>query len=193
MSFEVIENNIRQRRSYKPALMNGKKIDDSTVYTLLQLADWAPTHAHTEPWRFVVFANDKVKAFCKDHAELYKANVSKEKFETAKYEKLLHTGDYVSHIIAVYMQRGANQKITRVEEICAVAAAVQNILLGASALDIAVLWSTGGLTFHPAMKDYFNLHDEDQMIGLLYLGYADKQAKEGGRIIPLKEKIDWRE
>ena len=110
MNFEVIANNIKQRRSYKPALMNGKKIDDSTIYKLLQLADWAPTHAHTEPWRFIVFANDKVKAFCKEHAALYKANVPTEKFETAKYEKTLHNGDHASHIIAVYMKRGTNPK-----------------------------------------------------------------------------------
>ncbi len=192
MNIEIIENIISSRRSYKPALMNSQKIDDSLIYKLLELADWAPTHAHTEPWRFVVFANEATQEFCKDHAELYKANTFVEKFETSKYEKLLHNGDHASHIIAVYMKRGTNSKITALEEICAVAAAVQNILLGASALNIAALWSTGGLTYHTAMKTYFNLNDEDHMIGLIYLGYADKAPKHGERIIPLKEKIDWR-
>lgn len=192
MNIEIIQNIISGRRSCKPALMNGRKIDDSLIYKLLELADWAPTHAHTEPWRFVVFANEATQQFCKDHAELYKENTPAVKFETSKYEKLLHNGDNASHIIAVYMKRGTNPKITALEEICAVAAAVQNILLGASALNIAALWSTGGLTYHTAMKTYFNLNNEDHMIGLIYLGYADKAPKQGGRIIPLKEKIDWR-
>lgn len=192
MNFEIIEDIIKNRRSCKPMLMNGKKIDDAVINDLLKLADWAPTHAHTEPWRFVVFAGNAVQQFCKDHADLYKANVPAEKFETAKYEKILHNGDHCSHIIAVYMKRGNNPKITRVEEICAVAAAVQNLLLGAASLNIAALWSTGGITFHDAMKTFLGLQAEDQMIGLIYLGYADGNIKKGSRIIPLEEKIVWK-
>jgi len=191
MNFEIIETNIKKRRSCKPALMNGKKIKDASIRRLLELADWAPTHAHTEPWRFVVFANNAVHEFCKDHAEMYKRHA--QKFEVAKYEKLLHNADKASHVIAVYMKRGDNPKITFMEEVCATAAAVQNMLLGASSLHIAALWSTGGLTYHAAMKNYFGLEDEDQMIGLLYLGYSDKEPKEGLRIVPLSDKIKWRE
>lgn len=193
MNFETIKTVIENRRSCKPAIMNGKKIKDSLVNDLLQLADWAPTHAHTEPWRFVVFAGNGVQQFCKDHAELYKASVPAEKFEQAKYEKIIYNGKAVSHMIAVYMKRGNNPKITVMEEICAVAAAVQNLLLGAAALNIAALWSTGGLTFHPAMKSYFSLADEDHMIGLIYLGYADDAPKEGKRIVSAEEKIEWRQ
>ncbi len=192
MNFEVIQNIIKNRRSSKPALMNGKKIDNSIINDLLKLADWAPTHGHTEPWRFVVFGDDAVRKFCKDHAELYKANTPAEKFETAKYEKLLHNADKASHIIAVYMRRGTNPKITVLEEICAVAAAAQNILLGASCLNIAALWSTGGLIFHPAMKTYFNLNEDDHMLGFLYLGYTDVTPKEGERVMPLNQKVEWR-
>ena len=192
MNFEMLQNIIKNRRSCKPALMNGRKIEKSLVEDLLKLADWAPTHAHTEPWRFIVFANDEVKEFCKNHAELYKSNIPAEKFETSKYEKILHNGDLASHIIAVYMKRGDNPKITVIEEICAVAAAIQNILLGAAALNIAALWSTGGLTYHPALKKYFNLNDDDQIIGLLYLGYTNNKLKPGERIVPLQEKVEWK-
>lgn len=193
MNFEVIQDIIQNRRTCKPAIMNGKKIDDSVVNDLLELADWAPTHGHTEPWRFVVFAGNAAQQFCKDHAELYKTYAPAQKFETSKYEKIIRNGDKVSHIIAVYMKRGDNPKITLIEEICAVAAGVQNLLLGAAALGIAALWSTGGLTFHPAMKNYFGLNDEDEMVGIVYLGYADNAPKEGKRIISLKEKIEWRQ
>lgn len=193
MNFEIISEIIKNRRSCKPALMNGEKIEDTLVWQLLELADWAPTHAHTEPWHFIVFSNESVRQFCKDHAGLYKENISPGKFETTKYEKILHNGDKCSHIIAAYMKRGTNPKITITEEICATAAAIENILLGASTLNMAALWSTGGLTYHPAMKSLLGLKDEDQMIGIIYLGYSDNNPKEGKRIIPLKEKIEWRE
>ena len=193
MNFEIIQDVIQNRRSCKPALMNGKKIDNALIWQLLELADWAPTHAHTEPWRFVVFANNKVQQFCKDHAELYKANTSAEKYETTKYEKLLHNADNCSHIIAAYMKRGTNPKITVTEEMCSAAAAIQNLLLAASTLNIAALWSTGGLTYHPAMKSYFGLNNDDHMLGLIYFGYSDNAPKQGKRVVALKEKIDWRE
>jgi nitroreductase len=185
MNFETLQQIIQNRRSTKPALMNGKKIEDSLIEQLLQLANWAPTHARTEPWRCIVFANEEVKNFCKAHADLYKANAPEEKFEPSKYESMMHMGDGCSHIIATYMKRGANPKIPVLEEICSAAASVEKILLGASALNIAALWSTGGLTHHAAMKSFFHLGEDDIMLGLLYLGYADEPFREGKRLIPL--------
>ena len=191
-AFEQVQQIIRNRRSTKPALFNGQSIPQEQVQQLLELADWAPTHAHTEPWRFVVYAGKAAQQFCADHADLYKSHTPADKFVTAAYEKQLHNGDKASHIIAVLMKRGDNPRIPVIEEVSAVSAAVQNILLGAETLGISVLWSTGGLTHHPALKEYFGLSEQDLVIGLLYMGYADNPVKEGKRIVPLQEKITWK-
>ncbi len=169
--------------------MNGKAIDDAQISQLLDLANWAPNHANTEPWRFVVFSKEGLTQFCQDHADLYKANTAEDKFTTAKYQGLINMGNTVSHIIAVYMKRTENAKIPMMEEYAATAAAVQNILLGAQTLGIAVLWSTGGMTHQPSMKKYLGLADEDIILGLLHMGYSDEPAKEGKRSIPMEEKI----
>ena len=191
-NFETLQHIIKNRRSSKPALMNGRKIDDKIISELLELSDWAPTHGHTEPWRFVIYGGEKVKQFCNDHAELYKANTSAEKFMTANYEKLKHQGDNLSHIILVYTKRGDNPKIPVLEEIAATSCAVQNFLLGATTLNIAVLWGSGGMTHHHAMKNYLGLAAEDIVMGILYLGYTDEPAKEGKRIVSLTEKVTWK-
>lgn len=191
-AFENIRNIIQQRRTTKPADMNGKKIDSSLIHQLLSLADWAPTHGLTEPWRFIVFENGAVQKFCADHAQLYKANTSKEKYTEAKYDKLLHLGDTVSHIILVYMKRSEGNTIPAEEEFAAVAAATQNILLGAASLNIAVLWSTGGMTHTQAMKTYCNLAANDTILGLLYMGYSDQAVKKGERNIAMADKVEWR-
>src|SRR5215510_9218267 len=122
--FEIIADNIKNRRSTKPAKMNGKKIPDDQVRELLKLANWAPTHGRTEPWRFIVYSGDKVKEFCFRHAELYKAHVPPEKFEQATYDKQLHNGDLASHLIIAIMQRGDLPKIPALEEIAATAIAI---------------------------------------------------------------------
>jgi len=190
-AFKKLGQIIVARRSTKPAAMNGRKIEDGVIRQLLELANWAPTHANTEPWRFVVYSGAAVKSFCHGHAELYRQVTPRERFTQAKYEKQLHNGDKASHLIAAYMKRGDNPNITELEEICATAAAVQNILLGAEALGIAVLWSTGGMVMNPIMKEYLGIGPEDVVLGLLYMGYTDEEAKPGKRG-PVEEKTIWR-
>jgi nitroreductase len=67
---------------------------------------------------------------------------------------------------------------------------MQNILLGATALNIASFWSTGGMILKPAMRAFLNLHAEDEVMGVLYLGYADEYP-QGVRKTPLTEKARW--
>lgn len=190
-NIEVVEKVISERRSVKPQSFNGKKIKKEAIEQLLALADWAPTHGYTEPWRFIVMANDGVKRFCRDHAEMYKNNTPEERFINATYEKFYHQGDRASHVIVAFSKRGEKPNITVQEEICATACAIQNLLLAAEAMDIAAFWSTGGQTFKPAMKAYFNLQEEDTMLGVLYLGYTDESDIAGRRITPMEEKVMW--
>jgi len=186
--FSTISTIVKNRRSTKPVMMNGKKISDNQIYSLLELADWAPTHGFTEPWRFVVYANPA--EFCHQHAELYKQNIAAENFDKAVYNKLFTQGDKASHVIIAVMKRGKLPKIPVVEEVEAVACAVQNILLGATALGIASFWSTGGMASKLPMKNFLSLGEDDHLIAVLYLGYAD-QYPVGTRIIPLGDKIKW--
>ena len=158
---------------------------------MLALADWAPTHGLTEPWRFKVYAGSTIQEFCLAHAELYKQRTNPEKYLQEKYEKLLHMGDQASHVIVAYMQRGNLPKIPALEEIAATSCAIQNLLLGASALGIASYWGSGGMAYHPAMKEMLHLREEDVVLGILYLGYSDIPASEGKRLVPLEEKVEW--
>ena len=190
-NFRLISDVISKRRSIKPAKMNGKKIPDDKVYELIKLADWAPTHKITEPWRFIVYSGDKAKAFCLEHAELYKKYMPAESFKMDKYEKIAGNGNHISHLVIAYMKRSKEVQIPEIEEIAAVSAGIQNILLGAAASGIAAFWSTGGMVHSRELKSFLKLNDEDKIIGIIYLGYSDA-VHEGKRIIPLSEKIDWK-
>jgi len=189
--FSVIADVIRRRRSSKPVKMNGKKISDEQVKELLELANWAPTHGRTEPWRFIVFSGEKRKEFCYQHAELYKSHTPAENFLQPTYDKLLHNGDQASHIVMAIMKRGNNPKIPALEEIAATAAAIQNVLLGATAAGIASFWSTGGMTHHQVMKDFLQVNEEDVVMGILYLGYTDEKT-EGKRQTLIEDKVIWK-
>jgi nitroreductase len=183
---------IKARRTIKPEKMNGRMIPDQELLELLAAADWAPTHAKTEPWRFVVFDQKKSAEFAVRHAELLKLNSDPATFTQQKYDNLVRLGQNVSHIVIAWMKRVPNHKIPEIEEVSATAAAIQNLLLAATAKGIASFWSTGGLTHHPVMRNELGLGEEDRVLGILYLGYTDEPFREGSRIIPLSEKVEWR-
>lgn len=190
-TFSAIQEVIQNRRTVKPPQMNGQQVPDQQVWQILALADWAPTHGNTEPWRFRIYTNYKLKSFCLAHAELYKAHIAPDKYLQEKYEKLLHMGDQASHLIVAIMQRGNLPKIPALEEIAATSCAVQNLLLGATALGISSYWGSGGMAYHPAMKEMLQLREEDLVLGILYLGYTDKPVPVGKRMVPLEEKVKW--
>jgi nitroreductase len=189
--FEILQGIIENRRTTKSSSMNGKMIDDSLLMKLLSLANWAPTHGLTEPWRFIIYKGDAGKTFCRDHADLYKEHTAGDRYLQPTYDKLIHYADNTSHTVVVYCKHGMNPKIPLIEDICSTACAVQNILLGAETLNIAAYWSTGGMVHYASMKDYLQLDADDMVIGVLYLGYADEK-KVGKRKTPIEEKIIWK-
>jgi len=189
--FEEVQNIIKSRRSAKLATMNGKIIPDETVKQLLELARWAPTHGRTEPWYFFVYTGAALTEFGKTHANLHLQNTPEEKRNPLTYEKLLHNGDNASHLIIAVMKRGTNEKIPQLEEIAAASAAIENILIGATAAGVGSFWSTGGLTHSHVLKEHLQLSAEDHVLGLVYLGYTDEPAKEGARNATIEEKTKW--
>jgi nitroreductase len=189
--FELLKTIIESRRSVSWAKMNGKVIPDETVSELLALADWAPTHGKTEPWRFFVYGGESLKRFGKEHANLYWDYTDAEKRQQATYDKLLHNVDLASHLVIAVTKRGENIKIPQLEEIAATAAAIQNVLLGATTAGIASFWSSGGMTHSHALKTHLDLGPDDVVMGLIYLGYTDEPAKSGVRNIAINEKVKW--
>ncbi|RYZ51008.1 MAG: nitroreductase [Sphingobacteriales bacterium] len=190
-NFEQVAGVIRDRRTIKAGAMNGTAIADSTINQLLELADYAPTHGRTEPWRFFVYTGESLTKFCKDHAELYWNNTAEENRKQQTYDNLEHMGDMASHLVIAVMRRTPETKIPFLEEYAATSAAIQNVLLGVEAMDLAAIWNTGGMALKPAMKQYLNLKDEDEVVGFLYLGHSDQPKKEALRNIPMTEKIIW--
>ena len=188
INFATISAIIKNRRSIKPAIMNGQKVPDYQVQSLLELADWAPTHGLTEPWRFVVYANPA--DFCHEHARLYKESTPTENFIEASYNNFYTQGDKASHVLVAIMKRGDLPKIPVKEEVEATACAIQNILLGATALGMASFWSTGGAITRQAMKDFLGLGEQDEVAGVIYLGHTDEHP-QGNRKVPMEEKVKW--
>jgi nitroreductase len=191
MNPEDINDLIRNRRSVFPKDYTGEKIDDNIISQLLENANWAPTHKLTEPWRFKVFCEGGLRTFAEKQAKhYYDKNFGTDKFLDKKYQKLLTNPLKCSHLISIGMYLNADRPIPEVEEISAVACAVQNILLSAHVYGLGGYWSTGGLTYVDEAKPFFNLGEEDKLMGFIYLGVMNKAPGPGQRH-PLDKKVIW--
>lgn len=192
MSFDIAEVNrlMRSRRSVFPnQLVPGKKVDDEIIEQILENARWAPNHGQTEPWHFVVFTGDGLQKLADFQSELYKKEAS-DNFKQATYEKLQTNPLKASHIIAIGVKRSAARRFPEIEEIMAVACAIENIYLSVTAYGLGGYLTTGGITYKESAKSFFGLGEDDKLLGFFYIGHIAIPSPAGKRQ-PLEEKVVW--
>jgi len=181
---------IRNRRSIYPSQYSGEIIDDSIIHDIMENANWAPNHYHTEPWRYIIFKEKGLTKLMATLAELYKSN-SGDAFNEAKYQRYAARAKQVSHAIVIVVELSDKPNLPEVEEISAVACSVQNILLTASSYpNIGGYWSSGMLVYLPEFAEFLDLEDNQTCLGTVYLGSLKKDAiqpKSTRR--PIGEKI----
>lgn len=189
---EVIRSLIQGRRSVFPVDYEaGAVIPREQIAFLLECAHWAPNHGKTEPWFFKVFSGPALARLGKAHADLYKRHTPPDEFKPAKHAKLEKRPTQCSHMIAICMRRGDNPKIPELEEIEAVACAVQNLWLAASSQGLAGYWSSGGMTYHDEMRDWLGLGPEDRCLGFFHLGLPKNGWPQGTRKKSWQQKVEW--
>jgi nitroreductase len=65
--------------------------------------------------------------------------------------------------------------------VCAASAAVQNLLLAATALGLGAKWRTGQPAVDPLVKEALGLSADQHVIGFIYLGYPVTASPEKAR------------
>lgn len=180
----------RTRRSVFPKqFIPGQQVPKEIIEQILINATWAPNHGQTEPWHFTVFSGNGIRTFANFQSELYKKS-SGEGFMLGNFEKLQETPLLASHIISIGMKRTTTKRIPEIEDVAAVACAVQNIYLSVSAYGLGGYWTSGGITYNEEAKAFFGLGAEDKLLGFFYIGYIAVPSASGKRK-PLEEKVSW--
>ncbi len=94
-------------------------------------------------------------------------------------------------IIALISSQKVGEKIVPQEEMVAAGAALQNILLAAHSLGLGAMVRSGVHSYLQPVREYFELHEKESLIGLIYLGYPVDPAPASKRS-PLEGKVQWR-
>lgn len=181
---------IKDRRTIYPEFYSDRKVHKEQIELLLNNAIWAPTHGMTQPWRFQVFMDegkDKLGEFMR---ELYLKKVPKEDQKEIKLNRNTDRPKRASAVIAICMERQKEERIPEIEEVEAVACAVQNMYLTCSAYGLGGFWSTPKLIYTQEMNDFLGLGKKDKCLGLFYVGYPGQEWPKGQRK-PIEYVTKW--
>lgn len=192
MRFNLSEVNelIRERRTIYPEQFSERKVHKEQIELILNNAQWAPTHGNTQPWRFKVFTDEGRDRLSDFLATTYLKLTPSEKQDDRKLAKMLTRPKLASAVIAVCMHRDPEEKIREIEEIEAVACAIQNMHLTCTAYGLGGFWATPALIYTPEMNEFLGLNEKDKCLGLFYIGYPAIDWPQAHRK-PLEYNTEW--
>jgi nitroreductase len=164
--------------------------DDAALQRMLQAAVAAPDHGRLKPWRFIAVRGEARRRLGEVLAEALAAR------EPGVPEALLakeKEKPFRAPLILVAAAKLIPQhKIPAIEQIVAVGAAAQNLMLAAHALGYGAMWKTGAPAYDARVKQALGLTVDDQIVGFLYLGTPTSAVTAGNRPAPESCLVEWR-
>jgi len=158
-----LEEAIRTRRTHK--VYGSDPVPRETLEELLELGRWAPNHNLTNPWRFRVVGPESLAAL--------KRAAGPE--AAAKLDR--------APTLVVASQVRSDDPIQDEEDLCAVAAAISYVLLGAHARGLAGYWRTPAVLRSRDGRAAAGVPDGERVLGLIHLG-PPRQEKEPPERLP---------
>ena len=74
-------------------------------------------------------------------------------------------------------------KIIAIENVCACAAAVENMLLAAHDLGLGAIWKTGSAVEDVEIKAFLGFEPDQPVIAIVYLGYPENVPVQPERLL----------
>ena len=161
-----------------------------TIEKLLSAAVQAPNHYKVRPWRFVVLTGagrEKLGDVLASSLQEKQPDFPPEAFDKERSKPLR-----APVVIAVGVDKPVEAKVDQVENICAAAAAVENLLIAAHAEGLGAKWRTGGPATDPMVKQFLGFEPDQQLIAFLYIGYPEFEPEPVERP-PFEDRTVWME
>jgi nitroreductase len=139
------------------------------IARLLEAADRAPDHGRLRPWRFVAVNGAEREAFANAVAEARRDQMptfTDEQMEIER-EKIRRSP---SILVAGCVVRKDIPKVPEIEQVIAVGAAVENLMLAANDLGVGAMWKTGPAAYSARVKAAVGLAADDHIVAILHLG-----------------------
>lgn len=141
------------------------------IEQLLSAAVQAPNHHKVHPWRFVVLTGAARERLGEALARSLKSAKPAATDDDVQRERLKPLRAPV--VIAIAVDKPGIPKVSEIENVAAVAAAIQNLLLAAHSIGLGTIWRTGPAATDPAIKAFLGFAPDQHLIGFVYVGYPE--------------------
>lgn len=172
-----IYNAIQSR--HMQAKVKPDPVPRAVIEKILGAAVQAPNHYKVRPWRFVVLTGNALNQLGDVMAASQRDR--KPDLPPEALDKIRSLPLRAPMIIAVGVDKPSEEKVLEIENIVAVAAACQNLLLAAHAEDLAVKWRTGEWALDSKIKEFLGFAADQHLIAFLYIGYPEFVAEHKPR------------
>lgn len=179
---------IHQRHSHKK--VKPDPVPRELIEKLLDAAVQAPNHYKVRPWSFVVLTGEALHRLghvMSDSLRERHPDVTPEVFDKAHATPL-----QAPVVIAVGVDKPSEAKVSEIENICAAAAATQNILLAAEALGLGSKWRTGDWANDVKVKQFLGFQPDQYLIAFVYIGYPEAAVAYPPRL-SFEDRTVWME
>jgi nitroreductase len=139
------------------------------IEQMLAAAVQAPNHHHVRPWRFVVMTGAAREQLGEVMAHSLRKRDPQAKEVALAVERARPLRSPV--LIAVGVDKPSEAKVVDMENVCAAAAATQNLLLAAHALGLGAMWRTGPAATDSDVKAFLGFGPDQHLIAFVYVGY----------------------
>jgi len=140
--------------------------DGEALENIKQAALRAPDHACLSPWKFVVCQNQGLTRLGEVFQQAAIATHKSEK-EIERAPQLPFRAPMVMVAIAKFIE---HDKVPWVEQVASASCAVSAMQMAAVAQGFGGVWRTGFFATDPTVKKAFDLSEQDEIVGFLYLG-----------------------
>jgi nitroreductase len=155
---------------------------------MLEAANWGQSNDDTEPWRFKVFMGDSRAHLAEMYAAAYRADLEGGEVDPTAEQGYRDR----AYLATVWIAIGVDPDPEAVpeEELMAVATAVQNLSLVASAAGLAGMWHSKGVSVHPTVASALGWSAPKRLLGFFFCGIPNCTWPEGERK-PHPDKVTW--
>ena len=156
---------------------------------LWQAALRAPDHGNLKPYRFIVIAGDKRTEL----GEVFAQRLLKFKPEAGEsiLAKTRHMPTRAPMLIALVACPQEYTKVPVAEQVQSTACAGQNILHAAFAQGLGAFWRTGWVAEDKQIQRQLGMHENEQMLGYIYIGTPKIALKEVPKISSTAFVSNW--
>ena len=155
------------------------EVPRDVIEKLLDAGNQAPNHYKVRPWRFIVLTGNArnrlgdvmAASFADRNPGLPPEGLDKTRALPLRAPVL----------IVAAVDKPVEAKVLEVENLSAVSAACQNILLAAHALGLGAKWRTGDWARDAKVKEFLGLAADQLIVAFIYVGYPEVESEPAVR------------